>query len=328
MRLLRGIIPAIAAFAVVTGAQAQDVRVGYWATGASAAIGIVLQHGKFLEAEGLRPSWITVTKIAEVNRALISKSIDIAAAGGTLPSLQLGAQKVPTTIIQSNLIADANFVVPANSPIKSLADLKNKKMGSTPAGSTMYALVGAILEGNYGLKSSDYKAIPSGEAQLLAFLERGEVDAAVLRTITLRTFGQAAKLRVLSTVPDEWKKLIKADSPPVLGVVVVDTDFAAKNPDTVVKYLVATIKATRWGVDNPDKVAELLQRELQMTPDDAKSFAGTWKDTYFASFGEADMASLLKMAEIFKEGGTFTGTPTKALFTPSFFEKAKAAVGN
>jgi ABC-type nitrate/sulfonate/bicarbonate transport system substrate-binding protein len=328
MRLLRGIVPAIAVFAASVSAHAQDVRVGYWATGASAAIGIVLQHGKFLEAEGLRPSWITVTKIAEVNRALISKSIDIAAAGGTLPSLQLGAEKVPTTIIQSNLIADANFVVPANSPIKSLADLKGKKMGSTPAGSTMYALVSAILEGNYGLKPTDYKATPSGEAQLLAFLERGEVDAAVLRTITLRTFGQASKLRVISTVPEEWKKLIKTDSPPVLGVVVVDTDFAAKNPDTVVKYLVASIKATRWGADNPDKVAEMLQRELQMTPEDAKGFAGSWKDTYFASFSEADMASLLKMAEIFKEGGTFTGTPSKALFTPSFMEKANAAVRN
>ena len=73
----------------------------------------------------------------------------------------------PRKIILANLIADANFVVAENSPIKSLADLKGKKIGSTPPGSTMHALVGAILQGNYGLKESDFQQIPSGEAQLL-----------------------------------------------------------------------------------------------------------------------------------------------------------------
>jgi len=327
MRLLRGLFLAVAALALATASQAQDVRVGYWSTGASAAIGIVLQQGKFLEAEGLRPTWTTVNKLAEVNRALISKSIDIAVAGGTLPSLRLGAEHVPAKIILSNLIADANFVVPENSAIKSLADLKDKKIGSTPPGSTMHALVGAILDGNYGLKTSDYQQVPSGEAQLLTFMDRGDIDAAVIRTITLRTFAQKAKLRTLSTVPDEWKKLMKADSPPVLGVAVVDTGFAAKNPNIVVKYIVANIKATRWGAENPEKVADMLQHGLQMKESDARDFAATWKNTYFASFTDADMDSLLKMADVFKQGGDFPGTVTKDVFMPEFFQKAKAIVG-
>ena len=209
----------------------QDIKVGYWASGASAAIGLVLEEGKFLEAEGLKPTWTTVTKLAEVNRALISRSIDIAVVGGTLPSLRLGAENVPAKIMLANLIADANFVVPENSPIKTLADLKGKKIGSTPPGSTMHALVSAILQGNYGLSESDFQQIPSGEAQLLTFLQRGEIDAALMRTITLRTFGGQAKLRNLGTVPDEWKKLIKADSPPLLGVGVVDNAFANSKPD-------------------------------------------------------------------------------------------------
>lgn len=327
MRYLREPFLALAALAFATTAQAQDVRVGYWSTGASAALGIVLQQGKFLEAEGLHPTWTTVNKLAEVNRALIAKSIDIAVAGGTLPSLRLGAEHVPAKIILSNLVADANFVVPENSPIKSLADLKGKKIGSTPPGSTMHALVGAILDGNYGLKAGDYQQVPSGEAQLLTFLDRGEIDAAVIRTITLRTFGQKAKLRTLGTVPDEWKKLIKADSPPVLGVAVVDTDFAAKNPELVVKYLAANIKATRWGAANPNKVAEMLQHGLQMTAENARDFAATWNNTYFASFTEADMQSLLKMADVFKQSGDFPGTVTKDVFMPEFFKKAQATVG-
>ncbi len=327
MQMLRLLGTGLVGLMVSTQVNAQDVRVGYWASGASAALGIVLEEGKFLEAEGLRPRWTTVTKLAEINRALISRSIDIAVAGGTLPSLRLGAENVPAKIILANLVADANFVVPESSPIKSLHDLKGKKIGSTPPGSTMHALVSAILQGNYGLAEGDFQQIPSGEAQLLTFLQRGEIDAALIRTITLRTFGAQSKLRLLATVPDEWKKLIKADSPPLLGVGVADVSFANSNPDTVVKHLVANIKATQWGSKNPDKVAEILKRKLQMNEADAQAFAATWSNSYIASFDEADITSLLRMAEIFKAADNFPGTVTRDVFMPQFFAKAKAIVG-
>lgn len=326
MRAFQAITFAIATAISVSQASAQEVKVGYWSSGASAALGLVLEEGKFLEAEGLKPAWTTVTKLAEVNRALISKSIDIAVVGGTLPSLRLGAENVPAKIILSNLVADANFVVPEASPIKTFNDLKGKKIGSTPPGSTMHALVGAILQGNYNFAPTEIQQIPSGEAQLLTFLQRGEIDAALMRTITLKTFGSQAKLRSLGSVPDEWKKLIKADSPPMLGVGVVDTAFAAAHPDVVVKFIVANIKATQWGAKNPDKVAAILARRLQMTDADAKVFAATWNNTYIASFDEADMASLLKMAEIFKASDNFPGTVGRDVFLPDFYKEAKAIV--
>lgn len=322
MRMLRIASVAFAGLLASVQANAQDIRVGYWSSGASAALGLVLEEGKFLEAEGLRPTWTTVSRLAEVNRALISKSIDVAVAGGTLPSLRLGAENVPAKIILANLIADANFVVSEQSPIKSLPELKGKKIGSSPPGSTMHALVAAILRGNHGMAEGDFQQIPSGEAQLMAFLERGEIDAALLRTITLKTFSKHAKLRALGTVPEEWKKLIKADSPPVLGVAVVDVAFAGKHPDAVVKYVVANIKATQWGAKNPDKVAAILNRRLQMSEADAQAFAATWSTSYFASLDEADMTSLLKMAEIFK-----AGTVTRDVFMPEFFKKAKEMAG-
>jgi ABC-type nitrate/sulfonate/bicarbonate transport system substrate-binding protein len=328
MRIARLIGPLVAGLIFPLAAVGQEVRVGYWASGASAALGLVLEEGKFLEAEGLKPQWTTVTKLAEINRALISRSIDVAVAGGTVPSLRLGAEGVPAKIILSNLVADANLVVPESSPIKSFGDLKGKKIGSTPPGSTMHALVGAILQGNYGLKEGEFQQIPSGEQQLLTFLQRGEIDAAVMRTITLKTLGAQAKLRVIGTVPAEWKKLIKANSPPVLGVAVVDEAFATRNPDIVVKYLIANIKATRWGAKNPDKVADILKRRLQMSEDDAKAFAVTWQDSYFASLEEADMVSLLRMAEVLKGADNFPGTVTRDVFMPEPYARAKALAGS
>jgi NitT/TauT family transport system substrate-binding protein len=312
------------AYSASASASAQEVRVGYWASGASAALGIVLEKGKFLEAEGLKPSWVSVTKLAEVNRALISNSIDIAASGGTLPSLQLGAEHVPAKIILANMVAEANFVVPESSPIKSMADLKGKKIGSTPPGSTMYALVAAILQQNYGLAPTDFAQVPSGEAQLLTFMQRGDIDAAVMRTITLRSLGPLAKVRVLSNVPDEWKRLIKADSPPVLGVAVVNDSFEAAHPDLVVKYLTANIKASRWGASHPNEVATMLARGLQMAEPDALALAKTWNVSYFASLEESDVKSLTRMTDIFKQAGNFSGDVPRDLYLMAPFQQAKA----
>jgi NitT/TauT family transport system substrate-binding protein len=306
-------------------AQAQDqVRIGYWASGVSAGIGLVLEEGEFLAREGIKPQWTRFTRLAEVNRAVISKSIDIAVAGGTVPSLRLGAEGVPAKIILANLIADANFVVPEASPIKTLADLKGKKIGSTPPGSTAHALVGTILQRSYGMAPSEYQQVPSGEAQLAVFLNKSEIDAALMRTITLRTIGPQAKLRVIGSIPAEWRKLIKADSPPVLGVALVDEAFAKASPDVVTRYVVAAMKATKWGGENPAAVADILKRRLNMDAAEAGAYAESWKETYFASLEEADMDSLLQMAAIFKGVDNFSDEVTRGIFMPEPYRKAKA----
>ncbi|TCT04384.1 ABC transporter substrate-binding protein [Aquabacter spiritensis] len=328
MHRIKALAAAVAIILAPGFAAAQEVRVGYWASGVSAGLGFVLEDGKFLEKEGLKPSWVQFTKLAEVNRALISKSIDIAVAGGTVPSLRLGAEGVPAKIIASDIVADANFVVPEDSPIKTLADLKGKRIGSTPPGSTAYALVATILKRNYGMTDKDFQQVPSGEAQLLTFMQRGEIQAALMRTITLRQLGPAAKVRVIGTVPQEWKKLIKADSPPVLGVAVVDSAFNEKNPEVTVKFMLALMKAVKWGAAHQADVAAILKTRLNMNDAEATAYASAWTSNYFASLEEADIQSLLQMAEVFKAEDNFPGTVTRDVFLPEPYQKAKALMGS
>jgi ABC-type nitrate/sulfonate/bicarbonate transport system substrate-binding protein len=108
---------------------------------------------------------------------------------------------------------------------------------------------------------------------------------------------------------------------------VVDIAFANSKPDAVVKHIVANIRATQWGTKNPDKVADILKRRLQMSEPDALAFAETWSNSYIASFDEADLTSLLRMAEIFKAADNFPGNVTRDVFMPQFYVKAKEIVG-
>src|SRR5207248_2371702 len=83
-------------------------------------------------------------------------------------------------IILATQIAEASFVAKEGSPLRTLADLKGKKLGMSPAGSATYAIAAAILERNYGLTTSNFTAVPGNEAPLVNFLARGDIDAAAI----------------------------------------------------------------------------------------------------------------------------------------------------
>src|SRR5580765_8899288 len=203
---------------------AQKMKVGYWTSGFSLGFGAVMEQMKFAEAQGLNVEWV---KFAEVNgptRAIVSNAIDIAFAAPSTNSMGIAADGVPVKIVLATQIAEAQIVVLDGSPIKTVADLKGKKIGMSPAGSATHAIATAILNNNFGLKPSDYTIAPGNEAQLAQFLSQKEIDAGVLRSVTLAQIDEI-KPRRLASVVDEWKKLTKSDAPPILAVTIVYNDY-------------------------------------------------------------------------------------------------------
>ena len=165
--------------------SAQKMKVGYWTSGFSLGFGAVMEQMRFAENQGLSIDWV---KFAEVNgptRAIVSNAIDVAFAAPSTNSMGIAADGVPVKIVLATQIAEAQIVVLEGSPIKSVTDLKGKKIGMSPAGSATHAIATAILNNNFGLKPSDYTIAPGNEAQLAQFLSQKEIDAGVLRSVTL-----------------------------------------------------------------------------------------------------------------------------------------------
>src|SRR5215831_12339064 len=164
---------------------AQKMKVGYWTSGFSLGFGAVMEQMKFAETHGLSVEWV---KFAEVNGptiAIASNAIDVAFAAPSTNSMGIAADGVPVKIVLATQIAEAQIVVLEASPIKSVTDLKGKKIGMSPAGSATHAIATAILNNNFGLKPTDYSIAPGNEAQLAQFLSQKEIDAGVLRSVTL-----------------------------------------------------------------------------------------------------------------------------------------------
>jgi len=305
-------------------AQSNKVRIGYWTSGFSVGFGAVLELGKFVEKQGLEPEWVRFADVTGPAKALVTNSIDFAFAAPAAGAYSLAIQGAPVEVILATQIAEAGFVVKDGSPIKSFRDLKGKKIGMSPVGSSTYALVAAVLERNYGLKPSDYTPIGGNEGQLVQFLQRGDVDAAALRAVTIAAVPDL-KLQKLGELVDEWKKLTKSDAVPILAAGLAHKEFVAKNPDAAVKLVRAIIEATRFGRTNNAEAAAFLKQASNLKAQAAASYAKLWTQIYTASMEPADVATYKAMAEIFRANGTIKGAVPDSLFNTAIYQKAKQA---
>ena len=301
---------------------AQKMRVGYWTSGFSLGFGAVMEQMKLAENQGLNVEWV---KFAEVNgptRAIVSNAIDIAFAAPSTNSIGIAADGVPVKLVLATQIAEAQIVVLDGSPIKAIGDLKGKKIGMSPPGSATHAIATAIFDQNFGLKPNEYSIAPGNEAQLAQFLSQKDIDAGVLRSVTLAQIEEV-KLRRLGSIVNEWKKLTKGNAPPILAVTIVYNDYLAKNPEPVAKFIAATRNALQYGSKNKPQVAEILQKAANMNATDARAYANQWDGAYIASFEPADIASLKKMYDIVKAAGGATKDAPDSAFDAGPYMRAK-----
>jgi NitT/TauT family transport system substrate-binding protein len=304
-------------------AQAQEkIKIGYWTSGFSVGFGAVLELGKFVEQQGLQPEYVKFADVNGPTKALITNSIDVGFAAPATGAFTLAIQGAPIEVVLATQIAEATFVTKDGSPLKSIADLKGKKIGMSPVGSATYAIAAAVLEKNFGLKRNDYTPVGGNEGQLVRYLQGGDIDAAALRAVTIASVPDL-KLQVLGRLVDEWKKMTRTDAVPILANAIVHKDYSRQHPEAVVKFVRAMMAATRFGREQNDKAAEMLRQASNLDARDATSYAKLWNEIYTASMEPADIATFKTMAEIFRASGTIEGAVPDSLFVASYYEKAK-----
>ncbi|TCT06121.1 ABC transporter substrate-binding protein [Aquabacter spiritensis] len=317
-----GLIAAALTLALATSAAAQKVRIGYWSSGVSLGFGSILENGKFMEKEGLEVEYSKFPDVNAPTKAMAAGAIDFAIGASAGTSFSVITDGLPLSIILATQVADLDFVVMEDSPIKSLSELKGKKIGMSPSGSATAAITAAILDANYGIKPSDFTTVPGNDPRLAQFLVQKDIDAAALRTVTIALLPDV-KLRKLGTFREEWKKITKQDAPPVLGVGLIRNDWMSANPDGAAKIVVAMRKAYEFGKTDKAAVAKALIESANIKADDARAYAALWDGIYTVSMEPADVASLKAEFEVFKSVGAVKGTlPDSGLVTAPY-EKSK-----
>lgn len=150
------------------------------------------------------------------------------------------------------------LLVRKDSPYKTIADLKGKKIAATK-GTDPYLFTLRALQ-QAGLKKDDVELVHLQHPDGRTALEKGDVDAWTGLDPHMAASEVQAGSRLLYRNKDFNS----------YGVLSVTEKFAKEHPQTIETVLSAYEKAREWSVKHPDELAELLAKESGLPLDVAK----------------------------------------------------------
>jgi NitT/TauT family transport system substrate-binding protein len=257
---LRLQLVAVLLGAAVVSAAADEIAVSsYGVAPGSMPWAVALAKGYFKE-EGVNITAIRSSPGgAPTVRDLIGGSLPYAEGGITavVTANQAGAD-LKIVSCNVNTLADVPWVTMPNSPIKSIDDLKGKRIGFTTAKSTTNMLAVMLLQ-RAGLGTGDAQLIATGGfPQALTALEAGGVDIAPM--VEVDYIKRGANYRLLARTSDVL--------PPMSNVVgIVSAKVAAKKPEDVKGIIAARRKALRFMKEQMPEAAKIIAEVYQQKTD-------------------------------------------------------------
>ena len=219
----------------------------------------------FFKDQGLELEITYTEGGATTETAVISGSVDVAVATGTLGIVSAYTKSAPVRIIsaESTGAADLYYYAKAGTGIKSIKDLKGKSIGfSAPGSSSNLALLTLLHENGV----TDAKVVPAGAAPgTYTQVMSGQLDA-----------GWAPVPFGLQDIKDGKIVVIGQanDSPDVrnetIRVNVVNLDSLKKNRDAIVRFMKAYYKSYQWAYSDP-KAIDYLASDNNISHDLAAS---------------------------------------------------------
>lgn len=183
---------------------------------------------------------------------LNSGSVDFSSTAGLAAVLsRANGSPIKTVYIQSQPEWTA-LLVAKNSPIKSLKDLKGKKIAATK-GTDPFLFTLQALE-TAGLNKKDVQLVHLQHPDGKTALERGQVDA----------WAGLDPLMASAQVQSGAKLLYRNVGFNSYSVLSTKEQFANQSPEAIEAVIKAYEQARKWAKANPAKLAELLARESKL----------------------------------------------------------------
>jgi sulfonate transport system substrate-binding protein len=254
-----------------------------------------------------------------VNEAFVSGDIDVASYGD-LPAVILKSKGIDVSVIAiGDSQGNMSIVVPVDSDIKSIADVKGKKV---------LVSIGTVIEQywknivqEYGLDPSKVEIINDPANALSTFIS-GNADVLVSTDIQVQKVNEQYPVKVIDST--------RANHPdwPYQGVVVTRNEFSKEHPEVLTALLKAYIRAYNDAVASPEEFVQSFVKE-GITIDVAKKVYGDRDITIFnGNIDEKNIDKLEKLNTFLIDNKlTDKSVDIKSYVDNSFFKAAKKALG-
>ncbi|KQV92059.1 ABC transporter substrate-binding protein [Pelomonas sp. Root1237] len=306
-RTLLGAAAAVATLGApaLVRAQTPKIRIGYWPVAAGLPFYAAVEKGYFKEA-GLEVEALKFAGAQQVMEAMLAGRCDGSSNGTGSGNLGVGEIASPGLfkIIATNpsnqkYVLD-QFLVPKDSPVKTLAELKGKRVASGP-GIQNKTLAMAVLE-RAGAAGTTVTELPIG--QHVAALAAGQVDA----VYTLEPTGTVGRLNGTTRVLEAGviAKYILGDplAPWHGGSATLTTEFIKKQPAETKKYIAAYARGIELVRKDPAQARNFLKGYTAIEgPLTGEVPLASYM--LYNEFTPSDVAAFQKFFDLFTEKGVF-----------------------
>ena len=298
-------LAALAAPSIVLAQSTPKLRIGYWPVAAGLPFFAAIEKGYFKEA-GLDVEPLKFAGAQQVMEAMLSGRSDGSSNGTGSANLAIGEIAQPglfkifcTNPSNAKFVLD-EFITAKDGPIKTMADLKGKRVASGP-GIQNVTLCKTMLE-RAGATGATVSELPIG--QHVAAIVAGQVDACY----TLEPTGTVGRMNGTTRVIEAGvvAKYILGDpmAPWHGGAASLTTEFIKKNPEVAKKFIAAYTRGVELVRTQP---ADARQYMKGYTAIEGALTAEVPLASYmlYNEFKPSDIAYFQKFYDLFTEKGIF-----------------------
>jgi ABC-type nitrate/sulfonate/bicarbonate transport system substrate-binding protein len=310
--LLRALVLLTAAALATAASAADTIRVGKAVPFAwtFTPIDVGIEAGLFAK-QGLELSVTGFAGDARVQQALVSDSIDFGLGSGA--GMGFLAKGVPAKAVAAMAGAPMNMslVVTYDSPIKSLDQIKGKKIGITTVGSLTDWLLKRVVADRKWAPTDVTAVTVGGMDSTKAALKTGQIDGVVIALELGYALEAAKEWRVVaplaSFAPDFHTHVIFARD-----------DLIAKKPELVERFLRGWFATIAYMRANKDKTVEITAKILNL---DKSVISRVYDEQIkiFTADGQFDPKALVVIRQSLVEMGILQQVPEDSvMFTTKF----------
>ena len=251
---------------------------------------------------------------APENQALATGAIDLASAGmgpAIIASARLPAQLLAITILEQTAI-----IVPADSTIKSVADLKGKKIAYPGKGSQQFPLLIKALS-DAGLSIDDIQLFKTKGSNVAQLVTQKDVDAGITWDPHVSKALASGDAKVLIKA----EKILPLKSGHYIGNGFYGrTEFIENNKDLVQELISSIVKAINLIKSEPEIAIDFWQKEIGF-PKDVIAFSLNQNVSVYSTDIVPDASTISNFTKFLKDADILEAKDTPK-FNESFAKKA------
>lgn len=291
LKLSSAVVAAFATTSARSQAVAKEVRFGYQKTGVPV---IARQQGtieKRLAASGTSVKWVEFTSGPPMMEAISNGSVDFGAVGDSPPIFAQAANANIVYAAASPISNGQGILVPANSSIKSIADLKGKRVGFTKGSSAHNVVVLTLAKA--GLTYDDITPVYLTPPDAGPAFANGSIDAWAVWDPYFAIGEKKQNARILINAYEVGK---------TNAFFIANRDFANQQPAVLREVIAGLSTAATWAENNRDAVAKSLH-EVTGVPLDIQTLAASRASFAIGSLSDDVIETQQRVADSFHKLG-------------------------